>query len=172
MSVDVQVLGLVLDEESRTPIVVLRAVEGDETLPIQIGFPEAASIAAVLEKIDVPRPMTHDLLKASLDAVGATVDSVEVVDLREGTFYGVLHLRIGRRRVAVDARPSDAIAIALRARAPIRVADQVFRKVEPRDLAEASRMQWMAFLQALEAQGNAGMVLDSEDEDESKKTVH
>jgi bifunctional DNase/RNase len=150
MATEVQVFGMILDEETKLPVVILRAVEGDETLPIQIGLSEAAAIAATLEKIELPRPMTHDLLMNVIEALGARLERVEVVDLREGTFYGLLHLRKSRGSVRVDVRPSDAIAMALRARAPIFVADDVFRKVEPRDVAEASRQQWMGVLHGLE----------------------
>ena len=150
MATEVQVFGLILDEETKMPVVILRAVEGEETLPIQIGLSEAAAIAAALEKVEFPRPMTHDLLMNVLETLGARLVRVEIVDLREGTFYGLLHLKKARGQVTVDVRPSDAIALALRAKASIFVADEVFRKVEPKDVAEASRQQWMGFLHGLE----------------------
>lgn len=151
MPVLVQVFGLITDEENKTPVVILRAVEGDETLPIQIGVAEATAILVALHGTEMPRPMTHDLLNTVIRTLGGVVEKVEVVDLREGTFYGVLHVRKGRGVVTVDSRPSDAIALALRAKAPIYVADQVFRKAQPSDVTEASRQHWMSFLHALES---------------------
>ncbi len=153
MPVLVHVFGLITDEETKTPVVVLRAVEGDETLPIQIGVAEATAILTALQGVSMPRPMTHDLLATVVHTLGGSIEKVEVVDLREGTFYGVLHIRKGGGVVKVDSRPSDAIALALRTRAPIYVADEVFRKAQPSDVTEASRQHWMSFLHALEALG-------------------
>jgi bifunctional DNase/RNase len=165
MSTEVQVFGLLLDEATKSPVVLLRAVEGDETLPIQIGFAEASAIAAVLEKVDLPRPMTHDLALSALEAVGARLLRVDVVDLRDGTFYGQVSLQRGRTKASVDCRPSDAIALALRAGVPIFVADAVFDKVVPQDVTEASRQQWMAFLHSLEAAIDAPAAADAKDKD-------
>lgn len=151
MAVEVQVFGVILDEENKIPVVILRAVEGDETLPIQIGFAEAAAIAAAIEKVTLPRPMTHDLLYSAVVALGGRVEKVEVTDLKDGTFYALITFSQGERQVEVDSRPSDAIALALRARAPIFVADSVFAKLEPQDFTEASRQKWLGFLQALKA---------------------
>lgn len=151
MPVHVQVFGVVTDEETKTPVVILRAVEGEETLPIQIGVAEATAILVALEGTEMPRPMTHDLLASVLQTLGGRLEKVEVVDLREGTFYGMLYIRKGRGVVRVDSRPSDAIALALRTRAPIYVVDEVFRKVQPSDVTEASRSHWMSFVHALES---------------------
>ena len=172
MAVEVQVFGLVMDDETRAPVMVLRAVEGEETLPIQIGFPEAAAIAATLEKIDLPRPMTHDLMMAAIEALGGRIDRVEIVDLRDTTFLATVQGRRARRTFSLDARPSDAVALALRARVPIFVADAVFAKVEPSDLAEASRLQWMAFLQSLEASSDPVAIVNPDMTKDPKKTVH
>lgn len=149
--VEVQVFGLLVDEDSRSPVVILRAVEGEETLAIRVGFPEAGAIAAVLEEVDLPRPLTHDLFTSVADALGARVVKAEVVDLRDDTYFAVLHVRQGRRIHRFDARPSDAIALCLRARAPVFVSEDVLRKAAPRDAAEASRQQWLGFLHSLEA---------------------
>ena len=162
MAVEVQLFGLVLDETTRSPVVILRAVEGEETLPIQVGIAEAAAIAAAIERVDVPRPMTHDLMLAAIEALGATVEAVQVVDLRDGTFYGRVQLKRGRRRIELDARPSDGIALALRAGVPIVVEDEVFRKAGPQDVAEASRQQWMVFLGSLEASAAAAIGIGGE----------
>lgn len=150
MATEVQVFGVILDEDTKTPVVVLRAVEGDETLPIQVGFAEAAAIAAAVENQKLPRPMTHDLLVSVMDALGGHLERVEINDLREGTFFAVLTVSRGRRTFTIDARPSDAIAVALRTRAPVMVADEVFARLEPRDVTEASRQRWLGFVQALE----------------------
>jgi bifunctional DNase/RNase len=166
--VEVQVFGLIMDEESRAPVMVLRAVEGEETLPIQIGFAEAASIAAALENIEVSRPMTHDLLMVVLDTLDASIERVEITDLRDSVFVAEIHLKKGRRTFKIDCRPSDAAALALRAGAQIFVADEVFLKAAPADAAEASRLQWLAFFHALEASENPDSILDSDPE----KTVH
>jgi bifunctional DNase/RNase len=155
-STEVQVFGVIVDEATKSPVVILRAVEGDQTLPIQVGLPEAGAIAAAIEKVEFPRPMTHDLAVTLATALGARIERVEVVDLREGTFFAVVTLLRGRRRIELDSRPSDAIALALRAKAPIHVADEVFRKVEPQDVAEATKQGWMAFLHSLEASRGAG----------------
>lgn len=151
MATEVQVFGVILDEASGAPVVILRAVEGDQTLPIQIGLPEAGAIAAAIEKMEFPRPMTHDLALSMLRALDATIEKVEVVDLREGTFYAVITLRRGRRRYQVDSRPSDAIALAVRAKAPIFIADEVFNKIQPQDVAEAAKQGWLAFVHSLES---------------------
>lgn len=173
--VEVQVLGVVLEESTKQPVLVLRAVEGDETLPIQIGYAEAAAIAAVLEHVDTPRPMTHDLLNSVVNLLQGTVERVEIDDLVEGTFYAKLRLKRGRTKLAVDCRPSDAVALALRARAPIYVADAVFRKLDPEDLTEASRRGWMAFLDSLregsatgEGAAEGGEDEDADDDDDDK----
>lgn len=160
MPVLVHVFGLITDEETKTPVVILRAVEGEETLPIQIGVAEATAILVALQGTPMPRPMTHDLLATVIQTLGGRLDKVEVVDLREGTFYGVLHVRRGHGVVKVDSRPSDAIALALRTKAPIYVADGVFRKAQPSDVTEASRQHWMSFLHALESLGEKKDLVD------------
>lgn len=150
MSVLVQVFGVLTDENTKTSVVVLRAVEGEETLPIQIGLPEASAIFVALHGVVLPRPMTHDLAADLIEKLGGKLEKVEVVDLREGTFYGLLHVRKGQQTIRIDCRPSDAIALALRTKAPIFVADEVFKKVQPADIAEASKQHWMGFISDLE----------------------
>lgn len=160
MPVLVHVFGLITDEETKTPVVILRAVEGEETLPIQIGVAEATAILVALQGTSMPRPMTHDLLAAVIQTLGGRLEKVEVVDLREGTFYGVLHVRRDGGVVTMDCRPSDAIALALRTKAPIYVADEVFRKTQQSDVTEASRQHWMNFLHALESLGDKKDLVD------------
>lgn len=150
MSTLVHVFAVLTDDDTRTPVVVLRAVEGEETLPIQIGIPEATSILLAMRGQPMPRPMTHDLLANVIRELGARLTRVEVVDLREGTFYGLLYLEREGERIEVDCRPSDAIALALRMGAPIYVADEVFKKAGPSDIQEESRQKWLSFLHSLE----------------------
>jgi uncharacterized protein len=164
-SVEVQVLGVLMDEDTKSPVVVLRAVEGEETLPIRIGMPEAAAIAAVLEEVELPRPLTHDLFLQVVEGLKAHLLGAEVTDLRDETYFAVLKVRLGRRTLSFDARPSDAIALCLRAHAPIRVAAAVFRKAEPRDVTEASRRQWLGFLRSLEAAADPSGTLQKADDD-------
>jgi uncharacterized protein len=128
MAVEVQVAGLALDEKNKTPIVVLKDETGDKVLPIVIGVTEASAIAACLEGMDFPRPMTHDLLAATIRKLGAVLEKVEITDLINDTFYALLHVRRDDQVVTIDSRPSDSIALALRAEAKILVDEQVFEK--------------------------------------------
>jgi hypothetical protein len=130
MFVEMKVRGLALDPLSNLPIIILRDDEEKRSLPIWIGIYEANAIALELEKIETPRPMTHDLIKNILETLEARVLKVVVTDLKENTFYAVLHLQLGGAEHTVDARPSDAIALALRAGAPIYVDEEVVRKAK------------------------------------------
>jgi bifunctional DNase/RNase len=120
--------GLTVDPVTKTPIVVLRDSENKLNLPIWIGILEATAMATELEGIKMSRPMTHDLLRSALGALGATVEAVEVNDLRENTYFALVHLRQGDRTLTIDSRPSDAIALALRTRCPIYVAKAVLEQ--------------------------------------------
>lgn len=133
---EMKVSGLTVDPFTNTPIVLLKDLEEKETVPIWIGFFEASAIGAKLEKIQLARPMTHDLLKNLLDTLGVTVNKVEVNDLRENTFYAIIHLDMGRTHFAIDARPSDAIALALRTKASIYVHEEVIAKSRKIDLRQ------------------------------------
>ncbi len=106
-------------------VVLLKSEQDTRTLPIFIGVPEAQAIALQLNDVSPPRPMTHDLLKNVLDMLEGRVEQVEVHDLREGTFYGRLVVVFEGQTLHVDSRPSDAIAVALRCKAPIFVTDDV-----------------------------------------------
>ncbi|GIW39846.1 MAG: hypothetical protein KatS3mg076_0423 [Candidatus Binatia bacterium] len=117
--------GLTLDPTTKTPIVILRDPENKLNLPIWIGLLEATAMATELEGIKMPRPMTHDLLKNILSDLGATVEFVEITDLRENTYFALIHLRYRGSELAIDARPSDAISLALRTKSPIYVAKKV-----------------------------------------------
>ena len=117
--------GLTLDPVTKTPIVVLKDEADNLNLPIWIGLLEATSMATELEGIKMTRPMTHDLLKNLLSQFGADVESIEVTELRENTFFAVIYVTINGQTVAMDSRPSDAISLALRTKSPIYVARAV-----------------------------------------------
>jgi bifunctional DNase/RNase len=133
---EMRVAGITVDPFTNTPIVILKDMEDNEALPIWIGLLEASSIATALENIQTPRPMTHDLLKNILDQLGAEVVKIEVTDLKENTFYAVLHVKVKNQKFAIDSRPSDAIAIALRTQAPIFVEESVIERAAKVDLGE------------------------------------
>ncbi len=125
MEIEMTIKGLMVDPITNMPIIVLRDVDGQRVLPIWVGVFEANAIALQIEKVQTPRPMTHDLLKNVIDDLSASVERIVVCDLRDNTFYARIHLRAGETQVAVDARPSDAIALALRSEAPIFVDETV-----------------------------------------------
>ena len=114
-----------MDPVSNSPIVILQDVKKNTLLPIWVGIFEANAIALQIERVDAPRPMTHDLLKNILLHISASVQKVVVTALRENTFYALIHLDIDGERVTVDSRPSDAIALAMRTDAPIYVTEDV-----------------------------------------------
>jgi bifunctional DNase/RNase len=122
------VIGITIDPVTQSPIVILRDKDSKNTLPIWIGMMEANAIAAGLEQLKLPRPMTHDLFKNLLDQIGVKLLSVEVTDIHENTYYAALHMEVGDKSVIVDSRPSDAIAIAIRMKVPIMVRDSVIEK--------------------------------------------
>ncbi|HEV8640041.1 MAG TPA: bifunctional nuclease family protein [Methylomirabilota bacterium] len=130
MFVEMKVRGLALDPLSNMPIIILRDEEDKRSLPIWVGIFEANAIALELEKISTPRPMTHDLIKNILETIDARVLKVVVTDLKENTFFAVLHIQVGDTEYTVDSRPSDAIALALRVAAPIYVDEEVVRKAK------------------------------------------
>ncbi|HOU54378.1 MAG TPA: bifunctional nuclease family protein [Myxococcota bacterium] len=149
--VEMQVLGVLVPDEQEGPVVILRAVEGEETLVIRIGILEAQVLDMVWEDVEPPRPMTHDLFFETLKAFAMEVVEGEVTDLRDDIYYARLRVRQGDHVVDLDARPSDTMILCLLARAPFYVKTEVFRKAQPQDVAEASRRQWMGFLKSLEA---------------------
>ena len=136
MLVEMKVRGLALDPVSNMPIIILRDDEEKRSLPIWVGIFEANAIALELEKIATARPMTHDLIKSILETVEAQLVKIVVTDLKENTFYAVLHLKLGGAEYTVDSRPSDAIALALRTAAPIFVHEDVFPKAGKMDVAK------------------------------------
>lgn len=154
---EMKVSGLVMDPKSNTPILVLKDPRNETSLPIWIGLLEATAIATELEKIQFPRPMTHDLIKNCLDLLNVTVERIEVCDLRENTYFALIHLR-DKNQVSstLDARPSDAIAIALRTNAPIFVKEEVLNKSQkPEETAkplfdQEHREKWSEILEELD----------------------
>lgn len=132
-----EVKGLLLDPASETPVLLLQAVGGSLVLPIWIGQVEANAIAMALEGLREKRPMTHDLMHDILRELAVELSRVEVWQLREGTFYARLRLDRGEQSVEIDARPSDAVAMAVRVGASIWVAQAVLDKALELDLATA-----------------------------------
>src|ERR1700704_1518773 len=125
MQIEMNIKGLMIDPITNMPIIILRDQEGQRVLPIWVGVFEANAIALQMENVQTPRPMTHDLLKNVLDDLHASVDRVVVSELRENTSDPLIHRRPGQRALAIDARPSDAIALALRTGSPIFVEEAV-----------------------------------------------
>jgi len=117
--------GLTLDPGTKTPIVILKDEDNNLNLPIWIGLLEATAIATELEGIKMARPMTHDLLRTLIGELGATVDCVEIADLRDNTYFAVIHIVVDGASRTIDSRPSDAISLALRSKSPIYVAKRV-----------------------------------------------
>lgn len=129
------VSGLVMDPQTNTPILILKDINSETSLPIWIGILEATSIATELEKIQLPRPMTHDLIKNCFEFLNVKVERIEVCDLRQNTYYALIYLRNNDKVRTIDARPSDAVAIALRTDAPIFVKEEVLLKSQKTDSA-------------------------------------
>jgi bifunctional DNase/RNase len=125
MPKEVAVAGVTVDPVTKSPIVLLRDPETGNVVPIWIGLLEANAIALALEGTELPRPMTHDLMKSILHATGTRLQSVEIADIRENTYFALLHLEVNGENTRVDARPSDAIALALRCGARILVSESV-----------------------------------------------
>lgn len=151
MQIEMVIKGLMVDPITNMPIVILRDAEGDRVLPIWVGVFEANAIALQIENIATPRPMTHDLLRNVLRDLNAEVEKVVVSDLRDATFFALIHLQVSGERVAVDARPSDAIALALRTQAPIFVEEHVIDSAKTVDFSaekpDSERLQrWLESL--------------------------
>lgn len=128
--IEVQIRGLMLDPVTNMPIVVLKDVASDLVLPIWVGVFEANAIALELEKSATPRPMTHDLMRNLTRGLGATVTRVVVSDLIDDTFFATIWLTQGEESLSIDARPSDAIALAMRWDCPIFVAQHILGRVK------------------------------------------
>jgi bifunctional DNase/RNase len=127
MQIEMTIKGLMIDPITNMPIIILRDQEGQRVLPIWVGVFEANAIALQIENVQTPRPMTHDLLKNVIDDLRAQVERIVVCELKENTFYARIHMTSGGRAFEVDARPSDAIALALRTHSPIFVEEAVIQ---------------------------------------------
>ncbi len=124
--VEMKVKGIAIDATKyNTPVVILTDMEEKHMLPIWIGLFEANAIITAMENISVPRPLTHDLMKTMLDTLGATMTSIVVTKFSEGTFYAEITLEAKEAKYVIDARPSDAVALALRTKSPIYVSENV-----------------------------------------------
>ncbi len=124
--VEVRLRAVRVDLQSNTPVLLLQESEGlGRTLPIFIGAPEATAIAFALQGMDTPRPMTHDLIRELLDALGADVIRVVVTELKSATYYAEIVLHHSDREIPVSSRPSDAVAVAVRTGSPLYVADDL-----------------------------------------------
>jgi uncharacterized protein len=154
MFIEMKVAGIVLDPYSNVPIVVLRDLEEKTTVPIWIGLVEASAIAMELENIKIQRPLTHDLLRNVLQELSVEVLKIEVTDLRDSTYFALIHLKNGEQLLSIDSRPSDAIALALRTKSPIFVSDAVIEKSQKMDSKDAAftqenRDKWTEILENL-----------------------
>ena len=129
MTKAVTLVSLKMDPVTKAPFIVLRDIEGTQTMLIWIGVLEAQAIASEIRGIRFPRPQTHDLLKNIMDQTESKVTKVEICDLRDNTYYALIYLTNRGESLAIDSRPSDAIALAIRAQAPIFVSDEVLRKL-------------------------------------------
>jgi bifunctional DNase/RNase len=136
MEIEMTIKGLMIDPITNMPIVILKDKAGDRVLPIWVGVFEANAIALQIENISTPRPMTHDLIKNILSEIEAEVQRIVVSDLRDNTFYAMIYLDRDGETIAIDARPSDAIALALRTRSPIFVEDSVVESAKGLDLSK------------------------------------
>lgn len=159
MYVEMNVAGVALDPQSKSPVVLLRDAERHYTLPIWIGVLEAAAIAYALEGVEPPRPMTHDLMKMLLEELGASVPRIDVDTVEDNVFHAKIHLELpGGGTRLIDCRPSDALALALRTRARIFAEEKVLRRassVQVKDAkpgeGEQEEDAWKEFLEKLDA---------------------
>lgn len=148
MEIEMTIKGLMIDPITNMPIIVLRDRDGQRVLPIWVGVFEANAIALQMENVQTPRPMTHDLMKNLLEDLEAQVERVVVSGLKDNTFYAVIHVSSGAVSRVIDARPSDAIALALRTKSPIYVEESVIRDAKSLEHAkepvDTSRLQkWL-----------------------------
>lgn len=155
MLIEMKVTGLTIDPFTSMPIIILKDLEEKSALPIWVGLIEASAIATELENIKLSRPMTHDLMKNMLEALGVKVTKVMVSELHDNTFYAHVILDQKGKEIDLDSRPSDAIALALRTKAPIFVDKKVIDKSRKIDLAKegiddgVNKQKWAEILENL-----------------------
>jgi hypothetical protein len=151
MLIEMSIKGLMVDPVTNMPIVLLRDADNQRVLPIWVGPVEANAIALQIENVAPPRPMTHDLLRNLFVELGATLSRVVIADLRDNTFYAYLELRRAEGVQFIDARPSDALALAIRTKAPVFVDQRVLEQARTVDVsterADQERLQrWLESL--------------------------
>lgn len=151
MLIEMFIKGLMIDPVTNMPIVILRDEAGEQTLPIWVGPVEANAIALQVENVEPPRPMTHDLLRSVMTDLGASLNRVVISDLRDGTFFAYLELQRDDEVLFIDARPSDALALSLRTKAPVFVETNVMEQTRSTsvtsDQADTERLQrWLESL--------------------------
>lgn len=151
MLIEMAIKGLMMDPITNLPIVILKDPDGQRVLPIWVGAVEANAVALQIENVAPPRPLTHDLVRSILVELGAVLTRVVIHDLRESTFFAYLELRQGSDVTLVDVRPSDALALALRAKAPVFVHPRVLDRASSTDIsaedADQDRLQrWLESL--------------------------
>jgi bifunctional DNase/RNase len=152
MLIEMQIKGLMMDPVTGVPIVILRNADNQRVLPIWVGPVEANAIALQIENVTPPRPMTHDLLKNLLTEFDARVQRVVISALRGNTFYAYLDIDRQGTRILIDARPSDALAVALRSRAPVFVDDSVLDQASSVEVSneQADRERLQRWLESLD----------------------
>ena len=151
MEVEMKIRGLMMDPVTNMPIVVLKNVQGNTVLPIWVGVYEANAIALEIEKVQTPRPMTHDLLKNVLLGLDVRVEKIVVSDLKDDTFYALIWVERDGQSMTIDSRPSDALALALRMDCPIFVDELVLKnsKVTSALAERATNEQLRNYLEGL-----------------------
>ena len=156
MLIPMKVSGITIDPFTNMPIVILKDLEEKNAVPIWIGLVEASAIASELEGIHSPRPMTHDLLRNILGQLNIKISRIAVMDLRDNTYFATIFLQDGGQEIAIDSRPSDAIALALRTGSTILVDDKVISKSRQIELSTnqeedegKKRQKWLSLLENL-----------------------
>ncbi|HEX68313.1 MAG TPA: bifunctional nuclease family protein [bacterium] len=150
--IKMRVVGVTLDPVTNVPIIILKDSKDEKTLPIWIGIFEASAIALKLEGIHTPRPLTHDLLRSVIENLNAKVTRIVINDLKDNIFYAKIFIRVGRKTIQVDSRPSDAIALALRTEAPIYVEEKVIEKLQKEEVQPASSEDIKSLLEGIDSE--------------------
>jgi len=155
MLIKVNVESIFIDPVTKDPVLILRSGDGEFTVPVWIAMTEAFSISAAVRNVSFERPMTHDLFKNFMVKLGMTVTSAEITDMTGSTYYGKIHFKAGDKNLSIDSRPSDAVALALRFKAPIYIEKKVFAKSEivnfeseAMDMSDQGK-QWAEYLEKL-----------------------
>ncbi len=141
---EVEIVGLTMDSNTQTPVIILKDKDGADAVPIWIGLVEASAIAMEMEKIVTPRPLTHDLIRNILTAADIKLKKIAVTELRENTYHATLFINVGGADFEVDTRPSDAIAVALRMEAPIFIDSEILEMSRMKD-PESGEEEQVAF---------------------------